>query len=134
MDGPQDVIKAALRKLATELKICTARPLLAAAKGKVPGATAVLAAAALAGQTSTQTFAPAVRSRGKSAAEDVGVIYQAALIDFSGNARSSDGKNKIRTGRRRLLQPRDWHQGHRRQKEQYSQCCVQDACGRATRR
>ena len=92
MEAP--TTKEALRKLATELKIRTARPLLAAARGKIPGATAALAAAALAGQTSTQTFAPAPRSKGKSAAEDVGVIYQADLIDFAGNARSSDGKKK----------------------------------------
>ncbi len=93
-ESPQDVIKTALRKLATRLKIRTARPLLVAAQGKIPGATLALASAVLAGQTSTQTFAPAPRSRGKSAAENDGVIYQADLVDFSGNARSSDGKKK----------------------------------------
>ncbi len=92
--SPQEVIKAALRALASKLKIRTVRPLLAAARGQIAGATLALSIAALQGQTSTQTFAPAPRSRGKSAAEDVGVIYQADLIDFSDNARSSDGKNK----------------------------------------
>ena len=85
-ESPQDVIKTALQKLATRLKIRTARPLLVAAQGKIPGATLALASAVLAGQTSTQTFAPAPRSRGKSAAENDGVIYQADLVDFSGKA------------------------------------------------
>ncbi len=89
--SPQDVIKAALRALASELRIRSARPLLAAARGKVPGATLALAAAVLQGQTSTQTFAPAPRSRGKSAAEDVGLVFQADLIDLT-NARSSTNK------------------------------------------
>ena len=87
----QDVVKAALRALATELRIRTARPLLAAARGKVPGATLALATAVRKGQTSTQTFAPAPRSRGKSSAEDVGVVFQADLIDLT-NARSSTDK------------------------------------------
>ena len=37
---------------------------------------------------------PPARSTGKSAAEDMGRIFQSDLIDFSSNARSSDGKKK----------------------------------------
>ena len=84
----------ALFKLATELKIRSAAKLLQAARGKIPGATGKLAAAALGGVTSVQTMAPGPRSVGKSAAEDVGTFFQSDLIDFSHNARSSDGKKK----------------------------------------
>ena len=62
-----DIILA-LFKLATELKIRSAAKLLQAARGKSPGATGKLAAAALEGVT----LAPGPRSTGKSAAEDVG--------------------------------------------------------------
>ena len=84
----------ALFKLATELKIRSATKLLQAARGKIPGATGKLAAAALSGVTSVQTMAPGPRSTGKSAAEDVSKVFQSDLIDFSNNARSSDGKKK----------------------------------------
>ena len=84
----------ALFKLATELKIRSAAKLLQAARGKIPGATGRFAAAALAGVTSVQTMRPPARSTGKSAAEDMGRNFQSDLIDFSSNARSSDGKKK----------------------------------------
>ena len=88
-----DIILA-LFKLATELKIRSAVKLLQASRGKIPGATGKLATAALEGVTSRQTMAPGPRSAGKSAAEDIGQIFQSDLIDFSNNARSSDGKKK----------------------------------------
>ena len=84
----------ALNKLAGELKIRSAQKLLQAARGVIPGATGKLAKAALDGVTSRQTIAPGPRSQGKSAAEDVGRIFQSDLIDFSSNARSSDGRKK----------------------------------------
>ena len=79
-------------RLAKTLKIRSATKLLQASKGKIPGATGKLAAAALAGVTSRQTMAPGARSTGKSAAQDMGEIYQSDLVDYSSNARSSDGK------------------------------------------
>ena len=88
-----DIIMA-LFKLAGELRIRSATKLLQAARGKIAGATGKLAAAALEGVTSRQTMAPGARSTGKSAAEDMGRIFQSDLIDFSSNARSSDGKKK----------------------------------------
>ena len=87
-------IVMALYKLAGKLRIRSAAKLLQAARGKIPGATGKLAAAALDGVTSRQTMAPGPRSTGKSAAEDLGRIFQSDLIDFSSNARSSDNKKK----------------------------------------
>ena len=84
----------ALFKLAGELRIRSAAKLLQAARGKIPGATGKLAAAALEGVTSRQTMAPGPRSTGKSSAEDMERNFQSDLIDFSSNARSSDGKKK----------------------------------------
>ena len=80
--------------MAGELKIRSAAKLLQAARGKVAGATVKLAAAALSGVTSVQTMAPGPRSTGKSAAEDQSTIFQSDLIDFSTNARASDGRKK----------------------------------------
>ena len=69
-----DIILA-LFKLASELRIRSAAKLLQAARGKIPGATGKLAAAALEGVTSRQTMAPGPRSTGKSAAEDIGRFF-----------------------------------------------------------
>ena len=93
-----DIILA-LFKLAGELRIRSAAKLLQAARGKIPGATGKLATVALEGVTSRQTMAPGPRSAGKSAAEDMGRIFQSDLIDFSSNARSSDGSKKVCTCR-----------------------------------
>ena len=51
----------ALNKLAGELKIRSAQKLLQAARGVIPGATGVLAKAALDGVTSKQTMAPGAK-------------------------------------------------------------------------
>jgi hypothetical protein len=88
-----DVIMA-LYRLASELKIRSASKLLQAARGKIPGATGKLASAALQGVTSRQTLAPGARSTGKSAAEDIGTIFQADLLDFSKNSKAADKKSK----------------------------------------
>jgi hypothetical protein len=84
----------AMFELAKKLKIRSATKLLQAARGKIDGASGKLAKAALEGVTSRQTMAPGARSTGKSAAEDMGKIFQSDLIDFSSNARSSDNKKK----------------------------------------
>ena len=85
----------ALYELGKRLKIRSAVKLLQAARGKINGASGKLAKAALEGVTSRQTMAPGARSTGKSAAEDMGNIFQSDLIDFSSNARSSDGNKKF---------------------------------------
>jgi len=64
----QDRVQA-LTDLASRLKIRSPAKLLAAARGKVAGATLELAKAALEFEVSKQILAPRYRSTGKSAAE-----------------------------------------------------------------
>ena len=90
-------------ELAKRLKIRSAVKLLQVSKGKIPGASGIFAKAALEGVTSRQTMAPGARSTGKSAAEDMGKIFQSDLVDYSSNARSSDGKKKYTRRARRIL-------------------------------
>ena len=59
----------ALRLLARELRIRSPRKLLAANRGKIPGASLKLGQLALEDSVSKQVLAPAYRSTGKSAAE-----------------------------------------------------------------
>ena len=63
--------------LARGLKTRSPAMLLAAARGKVPGATLELAKAALAFETSKQVLAPRYRSTGKSTAEGANTRLQA---------------------------------------------------------
>ena len=78
----------ALTDLARRLKIRSPAKLLAAARGKVPGATLELAKAALEFETSKQVLAPKYRLTGKSAAEGPNERLQADLIDFSQNTKT----------------------------------------------
>ena len=82
-------------ELAKKIRIRSASKLLQASRGKIEGASGALAKVALEGVTSRQTMAPGPRSTGKSAAEDMGKIFQSDLIDFSSNARSSDNKKNM---------------------------------------
>ena len=83
----QDRVQA-LTDLAKRLKIRSPAKLLAAARGKVAGATLELAKAALEFETSKQVLAPKYRSTGKSAAEGPNERLQADLIDFSQNTKT----------------------------------------------
>ncbi len=78
----QDRVQA-LTDLAKRLKIRSPAKLLAAARGKVAGATLELAKAALEFEVSKQVLAPKFRSTGKSAAEGPNERLQADLIDFT---------------------------------------------------
>ena len=78
----------ALTDLAKRLKIRSPAKLLAAARGKIQGATLELAKAALEFETSKQVLAPKYRSTGKSAAEGPNERLQADLIDFSQNTKT----------------------------------------------
>ncbi len=77
-----------LRELGQKLKIRSPAKLLAAARGKIEGATLELAKTALAYETSKQVLAPKYRSTGKSAAEGPNQRLQADLIDFSQNTKT----------------------------------------------
>jgi hypothetical protein len=77
-----------LRLLGQKLKIRSPAKLLAAARGKIEGATLELAKTALAYETSKQILAPKYRSTGKSAAEGPNQRLQGDLIDFSQNTRT----------------------------------------------
>jgi hypothetical protein len=83
----QDRVQA-LTDLAKRLKIRSPAKLLAAARGKVAGATLELAKAALEFEVSKQVLAPKFRSTGKSAAEGPNERLQADLIDFSQNTKT----------------------------------------------
>ena len=83
----QDRVQA-LTDLAKRLKIRSPAKLLAAARGKVAGATLELSKAALEFEVSKQVLAPKYRSTGKSAAENPNERLQADLIDFSQNTRT----------------------------------------------
>ena len=83
----QDRVQA-LTDLAKRLKIRSPAKLLAAARGKVAGATLELAKAALEFEVSKQVLAPKYRSTGKSAAEGPNERLQADLIDFSQNTKT----------------------------------------------
>ena len=83
-----------LWELAKKMKLRSATKLLQAARGKVDGASLKLAAAALEGNTGKRLFTPAPRSKGRSGAEAPNTIFQADLIDFSNNSKSSDNKLK----------------------------------------
>ena len=83
----QDRVQA-LTDLAKRLKIRSPAKLLAAARGKIAGATLELAKVALEFEVSKQILAPKYRSTGKSAAEGPNERLQADLIDFSQNTRT----------------------------------------------
>ena len=83
----QDKVQA-LPDLAKKLKIRSPAKLLAAARGKIPGATLQLAKAALEFETGKQVLAPRYRSTGMSAAEGPNERLQADLIDFSQNTKT----------------------------------------------
>ena len=83
----QDRVQA-LTDLAKRLKIRSPAKLLAAARGKIQGATLELAKAALEFETSKQVLAPKYRSTGKSAAEGTNERLQAGLIDMSQNTKT----------------------------------------------
>ena len=87
----QDRVQA-LTDLAKRLKIRSPAKLLAAARGKIQGATRQLAKAALEFEVTRQTLAPKYRSTGKSAAEGPNERLQTDLIDFSQNTSGTSQK------------------------------------------
>ena len=84
-----------LKILAEDLNVRDARKLYQMAKARDMGVTQEMARRALASDVARQVFRQPNRTEGKSAAEQPNDRFQADLVDFSTNAKSSSGNKFI---------------------------------------